>query len=393
MMRRFLFSLVTTLLLLARSVAPSFAAASDAEPMRAVQVDLDYVNDPDPDQTNRNLGHLVERIKAMNITAVFLQGFADPKGTGLASSLYFPNRNLPVANDLFARAVTELQTHAHVKVYGWIPVLSFDLDTLPQVMMWDPESGVIVRDPNPKAYRRLSPFNKDAEARIFEIYEDMAKAAPIDGVLFHDDALLTDFEDASPDAMDAYKKAGINGSIEDIRNDPKLMGKWTDFKTQYLIKFTQKIAEHMRRIHAPLMTVRNIYAPLVLTPESETRFAQSYNRFLTDYDYTAVEAMPRMEGIPDDEAQDWMERLVAAASRNAQGLKRTIFELQSVDWNLQALGQDRAIPSDMLAGQMRYLAEQGAENFGYYPDDFVTNTPDLAILQNNFSLPTHMNQP
>jgi len=64
------------------------------DPVRVVQVDLDYVYDPDPAQQERNVGKLVQRIYNMQINTVFLQAFADPKGTGLAREVYFPNRLL-----------------------------------------------------------------------------------------------------------------------------------------------------------------------------------------------------------------------------------------------------------------------------------------------------------
>src|SRR5690606_12111171 len=71
-----------------------FAGASlgmeKALTMRVVHVDLDYVYDEDAEQMDRNLGTLVQRIADMQVTTVFLQAFADPKGDGLVESLYFP---------------------------------------------------------------------------------------------------------------------------------------------------------------------------------------------------------------------------------------------------------------------------------------------------------------
>ena len=49
----------------------------------------------------------------------------------------------------------------------------------------------------------------------------MARSAPIDGILFHDDALLGDFEDASPAALAAYRLADaactLNVGVSDVR--------------------------------------------------------------------------------------------------------------------------------------------------------------------------------
>ena len=90
--------------------------------MRVAHVDLDYVYDPDPEQTNRNLGELVQRILDMRVTTVFLQAYSDPAGDGLVRSVYFPNRWLPVRADLFNRVAWQLLTRAGVNIYAWMPV-------------------------------------------------------------------------------------------------------------------------------------------------------------------------------------------------------------------------------------------------------------------------------
>src|SRR3546814_10193070 len=84
--------------------------------LRAVHVDLDYVYDPDPAQTDRNLGILVQRIADMGVNTVFLQAFADPEGDGLVRSLYFPNRWLPMRADLFNRVAWQLRNRTGVRV-------------------------------------------------------------------------------------------------------------------------------------------------------------------------------------------------------------------------------------------------------------------------------------
>ena len=58
-------------------------------------------------------------------------------------------------------------------------------------------------------YIRLSPFSADARQTIREIYQDLAKSSSFNGILFHDDVTLSDYEDASPDALKAYAKQGL----------------------------------------------------------------------------------------------------------------------------------------------------------------------------------------
>ena len=105
-------------------LASSLLERPSAPLVRAAQVDLDYLYDPDPEQQERNLGRLLDRVKALEITHVFLQAFADPDGDGGADALYFPNRALPMRADLFNRVAWQLKTRAGVLVYAWLPMLS-----------------------------------------------------------------------------------------------------------------------------------------------------------------------------------------------------------------------------------------------------------------------------
>ncbi len=358
-------------------------AGMEADPfMRVAHIDLDYVYDPAPEQTDRNLGVLVQRILDMQINTVFLQAYSDPQGDGLVKSLYFPNRWLPMRADLFNRAAWQLHNRANVMVYAWMPVLAFDMDpSLPRVARWDPDTGQAA--PDAGQYRRLSPFDATVRARIGDVYEDLARYAIFDGLLFHDDALLSDFEDASPGALAAYRAAGLPDRIADLRADPDTMQRWTRYKSRYLVDFTAALAEKVRAVRGPqIKTARNLYAQPILNPASETWFAQNLDDFLAAYDWTAPMAMPLMENVAPGKENAWLDELVDAVARRPGALSRTVFELQSRDWRT---GPDRpeATPVDtvVLAGWMRRLQLRGARSFGYYPDDFSQDQPRLQDIR------------
>lgn len=57
----------------------------------------------------------------------------------------------------------------------------------------------------------VSPFDDRVRAQVGMLYEDLAGHAAFDGILFHDDALLSDYEDASAPAITAYQQAGFSG--------------------------------------------------------------------------------------------------------------------------------------------------------------------------------------
>lgn len=134
---------------------------------------------------------------------------------------------------------------------------------------------------HPEQYRRLSPFDDRVRAQVGMLYEDLAGHAAFDGILFHDDALLSDYEDASAPAITAYQQAGFSGSLSEIRQNPEQFKQWTRFKSRALTDFTLELSARVKAIRGPhVKTARNIFALPVIQPESEAWFAQNYADFL-----------------------------------------------------------------------------------------------------------------
>jgi len=351
---------------------------------RVIHVDLDYVYDPDPEVQEANLSKLLDRMVRLRPTTVYLQAYADPDGDGVADALYFPNRHMPMRSDLFTRVSWQLRTRAGVRVFAWMPVMAFKLPDanpaathLVQTMPGAPASA------SQNRYLRLSPFDPLARQTITEIYEDLGKHSAFYGVLFHDDATLSDYEDASPAAIAVYRDQWhLSGAMEEMRNDPQVRRLWAQKKTAYLNDFTLHLAATLRKYQPALMTARNIYAEPILNPDSEDWFAQTYPSFLATYDYTAIMAMPYMEGAKD--ASAWLARLMDTVKQTPGALRTTVFELQSKDWR-----NNTPIPSATLAAQIRQLRLAGARGVGYYPDDFHANQPEEDIIKPEISVETH----
>lgn len=354
-----------------------------AQPVnRVMHVDLDYVHDPDPVQQEKNLSVLIERVAAVAPTSVFLQAYADPDGDGVADALYFPNRHLPVRSDLFGRVAWQLKTRAGVNVYAWMPVMAFRLPeknpvaTKIVIAQRENGSGAV-----PGRYHRLSPFDAGARALIGEIYDDLGRHCVFNGVLFHDDATLSDDEDASPAALAVYERWGLPADVAAIRRDPALMARWTSAKTRFLVEFTGQLIAQLRAWQPVLMTARNVYAEPLLDPKAEQRFAQNYEASLAAYDYVALMAMPRMEGQKESQAGAWLSRLARRAAVTPGGLERTLFELQALDWRT-----GKPVSDAELARQWLLLQRRGVRHIGYYPDDFLKDQPTLKTLQRSLSV-------
>lgn len=345
---------------------------------RAIQVDMDYLYDPDPEVTNRNLGRLLDRVKAMQVRTVYLQAFADPDGTGTPSELYFPNRVLPMRADLFNRVTWQLRTRADVRVYAWLPMLAYrlpdpDLQSRLSVKVQDPGTGQL--RPARRDYQRLSPFLPESARIIGDIYADLGKQCPgVTGLLIHDDAYLAEDEDATAGTAEA-RWPGTDRRIG-FRLSPRQ-------KTQALIDFGEVVTARLRyhiNLSNEFAVVRNCYARVVLDPGAEARFAQALGPFLAHYDQVALMAMPYLDGTREA-PEEWLKRLARVVGEVPGALRKVVFELQAKNW-----ATNQWIDAHILRSWMHELLRLGATNLAYYPDDFLRNRPDFRTTFAGFSL-------
>jgi len=125
------------------------------DPVRVVRVDMDSVYDADPVQHDIKLSALLDRMDALKPSHVYLAATGDSDGDGIADVAYFPNRHLPVRADLFNRTAWQLSRRAGVKVFAAMPVNGLRL----------PQESVA------------------------ELYEDLARHANFEGLVFEDGSL------------------------------------------------------------------------------------------------------------------------------------------------------------------------------------------------------------
>ena len=341
---------------------------------RVLHVDLDYVYDADKAQQAKNLDKLIDRIYRYGVMTVYLQAFSDPDGDGVADALYFPNKYLPVRDDIFGRIAWQLQTRAGVQVYAWMPVLAFDLrkGVKEAEYVIDSRTG----KPSTKAYLRLSPYNKQNVEIIKSIYNDLSFYAKFNGILFHDDAFLTDFE-------------GAEGNHAEGIVSPQAKQ-----KTQDLILLTHQLTDALKpyflRGSYSLKTARNLYASVITDPNAEEWLAQNLKTLTENYDTTAIMAMPYMENehsISEKEAHRWFSSLIEKVKAQVP-LNKVLFEFQVVNWRTQ-----KPIPEVELIDWMKLLQQNHIYSYGYYPDNFLNNQPNLGKMKPHFSINTNVGKP
>lgn len=147
------------------------------DPVRAVRIRLDDVFDTDSERQEAKLSQLVERIAALGINTVYLGASADTDGDGHPDSVYFPSSRLPMRADLFGRVSWQLHTRAGVHVFAWLPTTGY---------RWPGQDA---------AENRRAGTDERERRDVGELFQDLARHAPFDGLLF-DDADVPDGDSA-----------------------------------------------------------------------------------------------------------------------------------------------------------------------------------------------------
>ena len=189
----------------------------------------------------------------------------------------------------------------------------------------------------------LAPADPRSQQLAADLYEDLAASANFGGLFFDEDAMPRDGGDG----------------LEDL---------------------TAQIAARVARFRGPVKTARNLTAPRVALPAAGAEPSQSLAVYVRSYDYAVITKMPDRQGTATPDAGASLAALVAAARLDDSSLRRVVFNLGAAEG-----------PSGRGAGlarEMELLRELGASNFGYYPDDFLRNRPDIDTIHAVMSLQT-----
>jgi len=342
--------------------------------IRGVQIDLDkIVVKGSHKESDRNLGLLIERLVKLGVNTVYIQGFCDIEGTGNVRSLYFANSVLPVEMDFLSHAVNRLRAR-EMKVLVWMPALSFELADGEQneaLKVREMEEGQITVSRS--WYRRMSPFDGQSLAVTRAIFRDLAAHVDFDGILFQDDAYLSDKEDFHPEAIKKFKALyGVEPRPARLENDAAMKKNWVQLKTDTLDQYLLEIAGTVKRYRPHAVIARNIYAEVVTNPGATEWYAQDLGSYLKHYDYTVVMAYAAMEEVA--KPKRWYEKLYQAVKETGQA-DRVVFKLQAYDWRNKQWIDDQAMRDDLT-----FLLAMGVRHVAYYPDDVFLNKPDIDAI-------------
>ena len=136
--------------------------------------------------------------------------------------------------------------------------------------------------------------------------------------------------------------------------------------------------------HAPcyrpeIKSARTLYAPVVLNVSAEKQFSQSYQKSLDLFDHVVIMAYPYVEEVK--QPMEWFEELVALAKSQPLGIEKTVFKVQTYDWE-----KKKWVKSQKLNKWFTALVSSGARHIAYYPDDYHRNNPRANIIRDMISV-------
>lgn len=315
----------------------------ETAPVRAAQVDLDAIYDPDPARFARNILLLTDRISAIGATHVFLQACPDPGGDGRFREAWFMNHQAPVRADVWSMAAAKLSRGgAEVWIRAPVMNLSWEWEVHPEWRIpFRSEGG---KEPDPW-YFRLSPDLPGPRRAAVDFFADIAVYLPIRGILFDDDA---------------YMLAG-----ERLRGRPRLGAAG---KAEAMRTLIEEVKAAVLAWRPQCRFARNIYAPAAERDGVHPGYAQDLDRFLRDYDLTVVMAYDRMEGHGGDAAA-WIAGLAGRISRTwiPRGGEESrpppaMLKFQAYDW-----GAREWVPGGELSAEVRAARDAMITNIGVYP--------------------------
>jgi hypothetical protein len=299
-------------------------------------VDLDALYDPNPAVFSARVDRMVRNVRSIGATDVFLQACSDADGDGHLKAAWFTNHQVFVRADIWSM-VAERLSQQRLKVWARVPTMN-----LTWVWQQRPEwrisgssqaASPSTHDAAVERARaawptRLAPDLPEVRRAAIDFVTDLAVYAPIEGVLFDDDAFMAPDERLalSRNANAAQRADAIEELLADCR--------------QAVLDWRPLCA-----------FARNVPAAVVEVTGTHAGFAQNFDTIVRQDGLAVVMAYPWSTGHGAQAAR-WVESLGRRAVRRAQAARPVataampdaigerasrralpvLLKLQTVDW-------------------------------------------------------------
>lgn len=275
--------------------------------VRGVRINMDDIYDKDPKLFTLKFNQLLDRIKAMKVNTVYLSAFSDADNDGYAESVYFSSKHFPTRADILNRVSWQIQTRAgggdHIEVHNWMPIIAFEN-----------EQG-----------------NQISEQAILGIYEDMAKHAYVEGLLF---------SDLKGTGSEGFPKKLIN-TVKDYR---------TRSKKEAILLSSQTVIDAAGNFNY-WENLNKYYNSFVIFIDPQSGSSKAHIKSL-------LQALPKHKKLND-----------------------FVFELQTVHRET-----NEKISGTILSSEIDFLLENKAMQLSFYPDNVQRDHPPLDMIKSKISV-------
>ena len=391
---------------------------------RVIQLDLDE-KAKDNISDNELREYIQEKVAHTGANYIYVQISSEdnPGGDNKTSdrllfdaTQYVPNARL-LDPHIFGKAVQMIREVApESRILAWAP-------TLYSAFLIDDEGDTVQASEDGKGecnwYKRATPFAEKTRSRLNAFFNALGHCTEeLDGVMFQDDLILSDWEDISEAGRrllnERYGLAAADDkrlndflSEEDSSGDDFANNRdWHQYKTStldnlslelfeafkdgYREAFPARFEARQRNDHSRLKCGRDYYSAAVTDRSNDMGdwFGQNIDTALDIYDHVVIMAYANMDKHLDldaEDAQDWLKSLVeeanAIANKNGKNrAEKLIFKLQSVIWSEREGRDDQPISAETLQKNAQALLSAGAVNIGFYPAFETESSFDLRTL-------------
>lgn len=317
--------------------------------MRSININIDSIYSSDKNQLDRNVDNLIQRVKDMKVTAVYLQGFVTPGMDGRVKEVYFRNRLLPVRSDLFGRIAWQLKTRADVRVYAIMPVLNWDFNRSPDLVAQENSAsapGMAVDSDN----KQQQATDSQIWRNVHNMYEDLAATSAFDGVLFMDEKMMQGNGSADKHALESLRSSLAN-TVKSVRGPS-------------------------------LQTARYIVATPGIEPASDATFVRSIQESLRTYDWTVIIASPDAVKTSKKQQDVWLKELANYIATLPGANEKVSVQLETQP--AQQSGTN-AVDVDVISHWMEILQLNGVKNYGYNPRNNSLDKKQVQVISPELS--------
>jgi len=326
----------------------------DNKPMKATYLDIDAIYVPNSlRETDNNLTLAIAKFNKNGTNTVFLQTVNDQKKTGKPPEAFFHTAVVPVQADIFSHIASKLRNGGFL-VYAVMPSLSSPwLDPVEQV--------VAAADQNGK-FKSVTPFSPVVQKKLIDLYTDLGSYAYADGVLFQDDLSLSDSEDFSPAAKEAFRSTFGKELTAEVLKDESIRNQWNARKMQVMQDLTVQLMKTVHTYRPYTLFARSLSPESVLEKKGQAGYTQDYRSYLDTYDYTII--MTNAVGTKQNSNFSELGNLAQVALAQPGAAGKVVFMLNTFDADKNVWISDKEI-----RGEMDVLRSKGGINFTYYPEN------------------------